>query len=283
MVQECIQRAEKGKSYVATPHIKNPMLYQGRKFHMRIYLLIAHGPTTGEWASRDPLRGDGDGTVERPAGEGSVKSDRSLPLLPGPRFFVWRGGLLAAATARWTKTCNDRDGQISRDRSLYLWAWEKFPELYPMCFEQTRKLAARLRPKLGDTDPAKSTFELFGADYMVDNDMRVFLLEVNAGPVLRDHNMPMIQGVCDIAIPGCRNNPYTPWGAPQQGCDKSGGGEKVGRCLGWSPSEAASMITKSRANTVVSTVVAQATVQVAVMAVGWGLEWVQIRMNTGRK
>jgi len=217
------------------------MLYQGRKFHMRIYLLIAHGPTTGEWASRDPLRGDGDGdgdgdgTVGRPdsrRGEGSVKSDRSLPLLPGPRFFVWRGGLLAAATAPWTKTCNDRDGQISRDRSLYLWGWEKFPELYPMCFEQTRKLAARLRPKLGDTDAAKSTFELFGADYMVDNDMRVFLLEVNAGPVLREHNMPMIQGVCDIAIPGCRNNPYTPSGVPQQGCDKSGGGGEGGRRSG---------------------------------------------------
>ena len=51
-----------------------------------------------------------------------------------------------------------------------------------------------MRGKLEPCSP-KNVFELFGADYMFDVDMRPWLLEVNAGPVIRATEMPMVRGM----------------------------------------------------------------------------------------
>ena len=37
-----------------------------------------------------------------------------------------------------------------------------------------------------------------GADYIVDQDERAWLLEVNAGPVMKEENLDMARGIVDV-------------------------------------------------------------------------------------
>ena len=57
-----------------------------------------------------------------------------------------------------------------------------------------------MEPKLGPQAWAgRSAFELLGLDFMVDTDLRPYLLEANTGPVLKvEDDMQLVTGLCNM-------------------------------------------------------------------------------------
>ena len=64
-------------------------------------------------------------------------------------------------------------------------------------------VARRFDKIMGPPDPdvvdARVNFEMVGADYIVDDDRRAWLLEVNAGPVMKEQNIDMARGIVDVS------------------------------------------------------------------------------------
>ena len=171
------------KVYVVQPHISKPLLFGGAKFHIRQYFLIWSAPGykygaklfvyVEGWLAIAKEKFE----VERKMHAGQLDSDgtRTKP-------------------EEEVKTPNSKDKFVSRDRTLPWSRWEHYSQTWKAAKECTRRLVQCVRSKIEPCSP-KNVFELFGADYMFDEHMHPWLLEVNAGPVVKQTEMPMIRGM----------------------------------------------------------------------------------------
>jgi hypothetical protein len=140
-------------SAVACDYIDNPLLWEGRKFHLRMYLLIVAGPVVS--FSYDFW------------GRGKVLT-AAKPYTPGRNF--------------GDKGIHDTHAD-STPRNLW------FPEDYPLgkeraavVLEKMKKIASAvaevMRGKAKPYDESDNAFEVFGCDFLVTRDENVILLEV---------------------------------------------------------------------------------------------------------
>jgi len=168
---ECLKISEKQNAYVVQPQI-TPLLVDGRKHHIRTYFLMF-------------------------SPRGSTKT----------RFFVFREGYLACALKPWKFDDLTRDVQITRDRTCRVSEWDTYNDILPSIIDTLCQLSGAITTKLR---PAvdKTNFMIVGLDLMVDPQMQIWLLEANAGPVVRGADFPTIKAMIDLAIPqGCGCDP----------------------------------------------------------------------------
>ena len=180
----CRMAAEPGKNYVVQRHYEDPMLIDGKKFHIRVYLM-AHTPAGSTRVQWYLYRNDG-----------------------------FNGGNVAIAKEKdWTPMDVDRSCQITRDRTLPLREWEHYERVWALIGKNVSALLEHVSVKL--TPNAKAAWELFGIDLALTNDWTMTCYEINSGPCIKLGNKPMLHDMLDIALPfgfdTARPDPKTNW------------------------------------------------------------------------
>ena len=117
------------------------------------------------------------------------------------RFFMYRDGYLALALKEYKFDNLDRDVQVTRDRTCRM--SERLPfyaDALPQIVSTLCQLSSAIKPKLRPSKD-KSNFMIVGLDLMLDHQKFVWMLEANAGPVVRGADFPHIKAMIDLVIP----------------------------------------------------------------------------------
>jgi len=187
--EECLSYARPGKSYVVQSHYPKPLLVNpstgvpqninGHKFHVRLYMFL-----------------------RKPQYKKQVLE-----------LYTCRGhGWICIAKEPWNESSTSRHVQITRDRSLHSSKWDMWPGVYRRMRSMVQLLVNKIvkRVEVPDSKPA---FELFGVDFIMTQDERMLMYEVNAGPCVQDSEREMITKMLNICIP---------WGVEDDGvCDEN--------------------------------------------------------------
>ena len=118
-------------------------------------------------------------------------------------------GWLAVASKAWDASVADEEVHVSRDRSLPWMEWEHYHKSFPILRDATRRCARIARPKLlrmnqlegAAVSKTRDAFELFGVDYMLDEEFQPKLLEFNTSPVVHETEERMVQSMLNIVYP----------------------------------------------------------------------------------
>mmetsp|Transcript_98914 Transcript_98914/g.277915 ORF Transcript_98914/g.277915 Transcript_98914/m.277915 type:complete len:420 (+) Transcript_98914:37-1296(+) len=149
---DCMTLARPGANFVVQQHVKDQLLYEGRKFHLRCHVLITCKQDGSTW-----------------------------------RVYTYRDGYLNISPNQWSPDCLSRDTQVVIYRSQRIGSWQPWEDVYPKCQASAKQIIeqavmqGQLEGRLG-----QEQFEIASLDYMVDTHGEVWLLEINMGPVLRD-------------------------------------------------------------------------------------------------
>jgi len=150
-LDECMRFAKPDCTYVVQRHIARPLLYEGRKSHIKFYIFVYATEYGQKW-----------------------------------QYWSLKEGYLSIAPHPWSPLDVTKDMQVTIVRSQRIGGWEEWADIYPKCRDATKKVfrTAVEERKLEARD--KPQFEIMSADYIVDEDRNVFLLEFNTSPVLKD-------------------------------------------------------------------------------------------------
>ena len=172
---EYTKHLHSGRDYVLQAHVPRPLLYAGAKFHIRQYACLY------------------------------FQADRGLQLM------VYEQGWLAVARKAWVPYTSGaaEEVHVSRDRSLPWIEWEHYHTSFPILRDATRRCVRIARPKLlrmnqlggAAVSKTRDAFELFGVDYMLDEEFQPTLLEFNTGPVVHETEERMIESMLSIVYP----------------------------------------------------------------------------------
>jgi len=123
---------------------------------------------------------------------------------PGPErhlgIFVYKDGYIAQASAEWGAEDLGHESQITTARSKKLKSWDRYADTMPALTRATGEVLMAAAREL--IVQRKRAFELFGLDFIIDENQRPWLLEVNSGPVTKEEDFPMLRGLVKIAIIG---------------------------------------------------------------------------------
>jgi hypothetical protein len=117
------------------------------------------------------------------------------------RFFMYRDGYLALALKEYKFDDLDRDVQVTRDRTCRM--SERLPfyaDALPQIISTLCQLSSAIKTKLRPSKD-KANFMIVGLDLMLDHQKFVWMLEANAGPVVRGADFPHIKAMIDLVIP----------------------------------------------------------------------------------
>ena len=153
---------EPDKSYVVQQHIADPLLTDdGRKCHIKFYCRL-ECDEGGLW-----------------------------------HLYTYKEAFLSMSPNQWSPNDISSETQITVKRSKRLRpgetveGWEQHPNAWPAAYEMCKKAVAEIVGKAIEqnklqTRPSKRQFEIFSADFMLDNSGRLWLIEFNFTPVLYD-------------------------------------------------------------------------------------------------
>lgn len=161
---ECLEISEPGVSYVVQPAVRDPLLVEGCKFHLRIYfmLLSQKGSTSfkGHWC---------------------------------------KVGFVVKAHKPYDEGDLDKMVQVSRDRFMLISEWEHHERVMPSVYEMLIDAVRRALPQL-ESPEEKASFDLFGADVMVDQAFRTHLLEINRSPLIKEPDFWLLHGLLSLVV-----------------------------------------------------------------------------------
>jgi len=177
---ECLGLAKSDSVYVVQQHIKDPLLYDGRKCHIKFYVLLMSYPDGIKW-----------------------------------HLYTFKEGYLSISPTKWSADDISKETQVTIIRSERIGDWTPWPTVYPKCkavVAQVMERAVRegkLEGRLG-----KKQFEILSADFIVNNSGDVWLFEFNMSPVLKDpqdspkvNDADMIRGALSIVVPWEKGDP----------------------------------------------------------------------------
>jgi hypothetical protein len=172
--EECISLTKPGATYVVQRHIPDPLLYDGGvKAHIKFYNLIIGEPDGVTW-----------------------------------KVYCYKDGYLSISPKPWSPTDLSKETQVTIIRSKRINDWSYWPILYPTCKAGVAEVVKRAAAQGKLEGRYKKQFEIISCDYCISADMKVWLLEFNSGPVLKDpedspdvHDAGMITGALHIIEP----------------------------------------------------------------------------------
>jgi len=171
---ECIGLTRANAVYVVQKHIPRPLLYtNGEKCHIKFYnLLVGHADGVS-WS-----------------------------------LYTYKDGYLSISPKAWSGTDLSKETQVTIIRTKRINDWHAWEEVYPKCKAGVGEVIKRAAEQGKLEGRNKVQFEIFSADFIVDLDMGVYLLEFNMGPVLKDaedspdvHDAGMVNGAMHIVEP----------------------------------------------------------------------------------
>eukprot|EP01062_Namystynia_karyoxenos_P019776 TRINITY_DN17465_c0_g1_i1.p1 TRINITY_DN17465_c0_g1~~TRINITY_DN17465_c0_g1_i1.p1 ORF type:complete len:750 (+),score=178.06 TRINITY_DN17465_c0_g1_i1:88-2337(+) len=201
----------KATQYVAQKYIERPLLIHGRKFDLRTWVVLT--PQYDIWMYREG--------VLRTASEQYALGDLSDRLShltnhciqeTGPNF-----GRFEEGNEMWYHQFQaylDKHMPRRRGRPVSL-ADDILPQARHITVESLLASKHQLTPSglVGQDGVRLDCFQLFGFDFMVDTDMKVWLIEVNGSPasaeaLLHDMMVDLIEVVIEPVFPAPRGQRY---------------------------------------------------------------------------
>jgi len=172
--QECLSLAKSGAVYVVQRHIPKPLLYtNGEKCHIKYYNLLI---------------GLADGVTWH--------------------LYTYKDGYLSISPKPWSPTDLSKETQVTIIRTKRINDWPYWPKVYHKCQQGIQRVIERAASQGKLEGRNKIQFEIISADYIVTEDLDVYLLEFNTGPVLKDpedshdvHDAGMVEGALYIVEP----------------------------------------------------------------------------------
>lgn len=179
--------------WVLQRYIQRPLLVNGCKFHIRVYVLAVGNLSVYMWSKMLCL----------------------IAMEPYERSVVTRSSHI-------TNTCANKDHPLFDEASQVKLLDELIPDSASLSRIHSQMVATlhdvfcSLHSEPTVFLPVPHAFELFGCDFLLDEQMNCFFLEANAGPdfamtgdrlrkiVVED----MMEAVCDIAVDGTFNKFY---------------------------------------------------------------------------
>lgn len=176
----CLNLVKPTGVYVVQPHIKDPLLHDGRKCHIKFYVLLVGFEDGVRW-----------------------------------NLYTFKDGYLSISPNPWSPTDLSKDTQVTIIRTERIGSWKAWPDAYPKSKAVVVEVIERaitqgkLEGRLG-----KTQFEIFSADFIVDNGGGVWLFEFNMSPVLKDpkdepkvNDADMVRGALSIVAPWSGGSP----------------------------------------------------------------------------
>ena len=187
-ISECLEHANRDSIYVLQPHIANPLLtHDGRKCHVKVYNLLVNN-------HHNNADDDSDNTVSN-IWKLYTYPEAFLSTSPNP----WSCHDVSVETQITTK----RHERLVVGQASDTWSgWT--PELYQTFQSQMATVVqaalaqGKLQSRKNHNQP-QPQFELFSADFMLDTDLKSWLIECNFGPVLFD---PLLVDGQPLTTPG---------------------------------------------------------------------------------
>jgi hypothetical protein len=172
--EECIGLTKEVGTYVVQRHIPKPLLYNnGEKCHIKFYNMLMCEADGMTW-----------------------------------KLFCYKDGYLSISPKPWSPTDMSKEGQVTIIRTKRINDWPYWKEVYPKCAKGVATVIQRAVEQGKLEGRNKIQFEIISADYIVTEDLDVYLLEFNTGPVLKDpddspdvHDAGMITGALHIVEP----------------------------------------------------------------------------------
>jgi hypothetical protein len=172
--EDCLSASKPGAVYVVQKHIPAPLLYtDGEKCHIKFYNLLIGMEDGVSW-----------------------------------QLYTYKDGYLSISPKRWDPTDLSKEGQVTIIRTKRINDWPYWPKVYPTCKDAVRTVIQRAAEQGKLEGRNKKQFEILSADFIVSEDLNVYLLEFNLGPVLKDpedspdvHDAGMVTGALHIVEP----------------------------------------------------------------------------------
>ncbi len=161
------------RSYIIQKYIEKPMLYKGRKFDIRCYTLLTsvNGNLQGYWYN--------EGYFRTSSKEFNLKNVTNR---------------LIHLTNDAVQKKSDDYGKFEAGNKLSYQDFQKYLDSQDIKLNIVKDIVPQLKKIATDTikavsrkiDPARRhcSFEIFGYDFMIDEDFRPWLIEVNTNPCL---------------------------------------------------------------------------------------------------
>ena len=200
--------------WIVQEYMANPLLYMGRKFDIRVFVLLISRRFTGNVSTTKPKRKNSSGKA------------RSVDV------YVFNDGYMRTSSRKWSldpKRLSDRlmhltndgvqckggsgqYGKFEEGNKLSYAVFEEYlsqtrpeargtlhdviiPRIHELIVESIEATASTLNPKC-----RSHCFELLGYDFMVDETLNTWLIEVNSNPCLEDWSCPLLKGMLPTMV-----------------------------------------------------------------------------------
>ena len=179
-----IDSQEKRHKWVVQLYLQNPFLLDGRKFDIRTWVLL--GPDMRVWVYR---RG-----VCRTSGYkyDAKKDDFSDQLTHITNHFIQDGSPMFEAYEKgnevWFDQLHSFMQSLPGKPSFY-------DDVEPQLCSITRKVFEAAAPHVTQAPSPLVSFQLFGFDFLVDDSLKVWLLEVNGSPAIAEYLKVCLHGL----------------------------------------------------------------------------------------
>ena len=232
------------KDWIVQKYMENPLLYNQRKFDIRCFVLLTGGEFS-QAGNKPKQRLSCYLYTEGYLRTSSVKFSLDEKKLKNTLMHLTNDGIQNKDSKNYGK--HEQGNKISYEKfQAYLSA--KYPKkpryanaVSETILPQIRKLVVETMEAVQDKIAGKtaSCFELYGYDFMVDTDLKVWLIEVNSNPCLEDWSCPllgkmisnMLSCMMKIAVdkPLCREQHTKDFESAAAPISKDEGGEANGR------------------------------------------------------
>ena len=202
------------KRWIVQEYMARPLLYKGRKFDIRVFVLLV---------SRRKVTASSNPNAKRAALSSKAASID---------VYIFNDGYLRTSSKKWSldpKKLTDRLMHLTNDGvqcKAEKGGYGKYEEGNKLSYATFEEYLGRTRPEargaLGDVvlprvrelvvesieatsttlNPERRShcFELLGYDFMVDESLNTWLIEVNSNPCLEDWSCPLLKGMLPVMV-----------------------------------------------------------------------------------